>query len=319
MYRLLSTILFALIILTSLLFPLSTSFRHVNTCRTHCGNVSVDYPFGLKYGCGHPGYRDLLYCVNDILMFHIKSGSYRVLGIDYTYQALTLHDPHLSTCNSIVLGSRGNGFVVEPWRAPYLNPATDNAFLLIGCSRKSPLFKRFPNKQLPCKNVSGLGCEDYYRCPAWGSIGPTQVGLVSGLGPPECCAVAFEDTGMTQGINLTKLECQGYSSAYNLAPLRVDGPHEWSYGIRVKYSIQGHDEFCKTCEATGGTCGYGGEDKSGITELCFCGTHNSTLNCDSAHLVESMSMTSKGILSFSREVMTLLSGLYITMVLGSTP
>lgn len=125
-------------------------------------------------------------------------------------------------------------------------------------------------------------------CPAWGFIGPTQVGLVHGSGPPECCAVGFDELGSAHGINLTKLECKGYSSAYNLAPLRVDGPHEWSYGIRVKYSVQGHDSFCKACEATGGTCGYNGDDRSGITELCFCGTWNSTSNCDSLS-VESLS------------------------------
>ncbi|XP_021733602.1 uncharacterized protein LOC110700377 [Chenopodium quinoa] len=282
MHHILS-LLFALL-LTIPSFPLCSSYNHSNTCRSYCGNISIDYPFGLKYGCGHPGYRDLLYCINDVLMLHVASGSYRVLDIDYTFQALTLHDPHLSTCNSIVLGSKGNGFVVESWRAPFLTPAPDNAFLLIGCSAKSLLFQGLPSKHLACRNVSGLGCEDYYRCPAWGSFGPKTLGL----GPPECCAVAYGDLGPNQGINLTKLDCQGYSSAYSLAPLRIDGPHEWSYGIRVKYSVQGHDAFCKTCEATRGTCGYSGDNGSEIRELCFCGTRNSTSSCDSITSVESM-------------------------------
>ncbi|KAJ8440300.1 hypothetical protein Cgig2_012736 [Carnegiea gigantea] len=260
--------------------PQSTDAKYAAVQWSYCGNLTIDYPFGLRYGCGHPGYRDLLYCINDVLMLHISSGSYRVLDIDYGFQALTLHDPHLSTCDSIVLGSKGNGFVVEPWRAPYLTPTPENAFLLIGCSAKSLLFQGFPSKHIPCRNVSGLGCEEYYTCPAWGFIEPTQVGLVYGSGPPECCAVGFEELGPAQGINLTKLECEGYSSAYSLAPLRGDGPHEWSYGIRVKYSVQVHDAFCKACEATGGTCGYSGDHHNGITELCFCGTWNSTSNCD---------------------------------------
>ncbi|XP_021773894.1 uncharacterized protein LOC110737853 [Chenopodium quinoa] len=310
----LSTTFFALLIQASLLLPLSLGYNHANSCRSYCGNITIDYPFGVKYGCGHPGYRDLLYCVNDVLMFHISSGSYRVLDIDYTFQALTLHDPHLSTCNKIVLESRGNGFVVEPWRKPYLTPTPDNAFLLLGCTRNSPLFKGFPsNKHLPCRNISGLGCEDYYRCPAWGSIGPTEVGLVAGLGPPECCAVAFDEVGSVQGINLTKLECQAYSSVYNLAPLRVDGPHEWSYGIRVKYSIQGHDAFCRSCEATKGTCGYKGSDDSGITELCMCDTWNSTANCESTS-VESMTANS-AILRGSISIFALLAGFHFHMIL----
>ncbi|PQQ08273.1 uncharacterized protein Pyn_17688 [Prunus yedoensis var. nudiflora] len=76
------------------------------TCRSYCGNLTIDYPFALHSGCGHPGFRELLYCINDVLMFHISSGSYRVLDIDYAYQALTLHDPHMSTCDNIVLEQR---------------------------------------------------------------------------------------------------------------------------------------------------------------------------------------------------------------------
>ncbi|CAH1428476.1 unnamed protein product [Lactuca virosa] len=71
---------------------------------------------------------------------------------------MTLHDPHLSTCDSIVLGGRGNGFVVEHWRAPYLNPTADNVFMLLGCSTQSPLFQGFPTgNHVPCRNVSA--CE----------------------------------------------------------------------------------------------------------------------------------------------------------------
>ncbi|KAF7135054.1 hypothetical protein RHSIM_Rhsim08G0173900 [Rhododendron simsii] len=250
---------------------------HVKSCRSYCGNITVDYPFALQPGCGHPGFRDLLFCINDFLMFHISSGSYRVLDVDYAYQALTLHDPHMSNCDSIVLGNRGNGFVVEWWRAPFLNPTQDNAFMLIGCSPESPLFQGFPGKHLPCRNVSSMGCEEYYGCPAWDVIGPKRVGSVYGTGPPECCSVPFD---AIRAINLTKLECQGYSSAYNLAPVRAGGPDEWAYGIRVKYSLSGSAAFCTACEATAGSCGY---DIDGVNEVCICGSWNSTSNCDSVH------------------------------------
>ncbi|XVE57161.1 hypothetical protein DITRI_Ditri04bG0069700 [Diplodiscus trichospermus] len=259
----------------ALLATPSLATIQANSCRSYCGNVTVDYPFALDYGCGHPGFRDLLFCMNDVLMFHISSGSYRVLDIDYAYQALTLHDPHMSTCDTIVLGGRGNGFAVEQWREPYFNPTADNVFMLIGCSAQSPLFQGFPGKHLPCRNVSGMGCEEYYDCPAWSLVGHKKVGSVYGSGPPECCAVAFE---AIKAINLSKLQCEGYSSAYNLAPLRVDGAGGWSYGIRVKYSVQGNEEFCRACEATGGACGFGTD---GVKQLCMCGSFNSTNTCDS--------------------------------------
>lgn len=272
-----STLFLIILSILSSLVPLSFAGNvHVNNpCRSYCGNITIDYPFALQYGCGHPGFRDLLFCMNDVLMFHISSGSYRVLEIDYSYQSVTIHEPHLSTCDTLVLGGKGNGFAVEQWRSPYFNPTADNVFMLIGCSAQSSLFQGFPGKHLPCRNVSGMGCEEYYGCPAWSLAGRGQMGSMFGSGPPECCAVAFE---AIRAINLSKLDCEGYSSAYSLAPLRVDGPSEWSFGIRVKYSVQGNEEFCRACEATGGTCGYG---SNGIRQLCMCGDMNSTSNCDS--------------------------------------
>ncbi|XP_077220314.1 wall-associated receptor kinase galacturonan-binding protein [Tasmannia lanceolata] len=244
----------------------------VHICRSYCGNLTIDYPFGIRTGCGHSGFRDLLFCINEVLMFHISSGSYRVLDIDYAYQELTLHDPDMSTCATLVRG-KGNGFVLEPYRTPYLVPTPDNVFMLIGCGAKSPLFQGFPTKHLPCRNVSGMGCEEYYRCPAWDVWPKRDTGF--GVGPPECCGVSFE---AIRAINLSRLECEGYTSAYSLAPLHVSAPRGWMYGIRVSYSVPGDFSFCRACEATGGTCGY--DDVAG-GDLCMCGRWNSTSNCDS--------------------------------------
>ncbi|KAG5230172.1 GUB WAK bind domain-containing protein [Salix suchowensis] len=255
-----SALFFITLSIFSSLVPLAfaNNAHASNPCRSYCGNITIDYPFALQYGCGHPGFRDLLFCMNDVLMFHISSGSYRVLEIDYAYQSVTLHEPHLSTCDTLVLGGKGNGFAVEQWRSPYFNPTADNVFMLIGCSAQSSLFQGFPGKHLPCRNVSGMGCEEYYGCQAWSLAGRGQMGSMFGSGPPECCAVAFE---AIKAINLSKLGCEGYSSAY------------------MKYSVQGNEEFCRACEATGGTCGYGSD---GIRQLCMCGNMNSTSNCDSA-------------------------------------
>lgn len=267
----------------STFFSLTSSNGHANTCRSYCGNLTVDYPFAVRSGCGHPGFKNLLFCINDMLMFHIKSGSYRVLDIDYAYRTLTLHDIHMSTCDSLVLGRRGNGFQIDQWQTPYLNPTADNVFMLLRCSAGSPLFQGFPQKHLPCRNVSGLGCDEYRGCPAWDPLDPKGVVSVYGSSPLECCSMSFD---AIKAINLTKLECEGYSSAYTVAPLKVDGPGEWLYGIRVGYTVlENDDAFCKACEATGGTCGYGPD---GFKELCLCGGWNSTSNCDS---VDSSSST----------------------------
>ncbi|CAA0814627.1 Unknown protein [Striga hermonthica] len=268
-------LLATLLITLHTLIPLAHTSGHADTCRSFCGNLTVSYPFALHPGCGHSAFRDLLFCINDVLMLHISSGSYLVLDIDYAYGLLVLHEPHMSTCDSLVYGGLGNGFVVEPWRARYLGPTTDNVFMLLGCSARSPLFQGFPGKNnSPCRNVSGLGCEEYYGCPAWETFGLSRGGPIYETGPPDCCAVPYE---MIRSVNLSSLECQGYSSAYSLAPLRVSGPGQWAYGIQVKYNLQGIESFCRACEATGGSCGY---EIGGNRDLCMCGSWNSTSNCD---------------------------------------
>lgn len=141
-----------------------------------------------------------------------------------------------------------------------------------------------------------MGCEEYYGCPAWDLVGHKRVGSFFGSGPPECCSVDFESI---KSVNLSKLGCEGYSSAYNLAPLKVEGASGWSYGIRVKYSVEGKDEFCGACEATGGTCGFGDD---GVRQLCMCGAVNSTSNCDS---VSSSSGT-------ARSVVNMFTGMYVS-------
>lgn len=125
-----------------------------------------------------------------------------------------------------------------------------------------------------------MGCDEYYQCPAWGfsKFSPRKSDSAYGsISPPDCCSLEF---GAIRAINLTRLQCEGYSSAYSLAPLRARGPGEWSYGIRVSYSLPAdHGRDCQACEATGGVCGY---DLQTTSELCICpGGLNTTSTCDS--------------------------------------
>ncbi|KAL9271515.1 M phase phosphoprotein 10-like protein [Drosera capensis] len=216
---------------------------NATTCRSFCGNLTIDYPFSFQYGCGHPRFQDRLYCINEVLMLHRSSGSYRVVDIDYAYQSLTLHEPHLSTCNSLVLGGQGNGFVIEPSLAPYLNPVPDNG------ARPSPHSSRASQASTYHAGMSpAWAVRTTLDAPLGGPLGQRTWGSVLGSGPMDCCAVSF-------GAIRSRLDCQGCSSAYSLAPLRVEA-RDWSFGIRVKYSVEGSEAFCEACEATGGTCSF---------------------------------------------------------------
>ncbi|PKA55170.1 hypothetical protein AXF42_Ash003807 [Apostasia shenzhenica] len=278
-------------------------------CRSYCGNITVDYPFSVREGCGHPGYRQLLFCINGVLLLHVPSGSYRVMAVDYSFRRLILHDPAMSDCYALAPASPsypGNGFVAERWRSRFLRPSADNVFFLLGCRRDSPLFNFAFSRtgESPCRNVSGMACQDYYRCPAWdaalaGKPRPWARAADSAYGatssPPECCSLAAGDI---REVNLTHLRCAAYSSAYSLAPLRPPGPGAWSYGIRVAYFLPAADDAaCRDCRASGGACGYAGgdgdvdeNDDVGVSHhiICLCGEDengnhawNSTSTCDS--------------------------------------
>lgn len=241
-------------------------------CVTFCGNVTVDYPFGVQEGCGHPDFAELVYCINNVMMFHVASGSYQVTAIDYAFRHVTLSDATMSTCASM---HRSAGFVLEEQRSRYLQPTPDNALLLLGCSNASSLFQGFPYKHLPCRNdtVASNGCEAFYDCPAWVGLGHKT----KGQKPPPCCAVPFSSVG---DLNLTDLRCYSYASSYSSAPVRNKDPGSWSYGVQLSYDLPGDSGFCGPCKASRGFCGYSVGNGTNHTQICLCDGWNSTTTCD---------------------------------------
>lgn len=239
-------------------------------CRTFCGNITVDYPFGVQEGCGHPEFRELVYCINNVMMFHVASGSYQVTGIDYAFRQLSLFDPRMSTCASM---HRSPGFVLEESRSGYLQPTPDNTLLLLGCSNTSSLFQGFPYKHLPCRNET-FGCEAFYDCPSWAGLGHRT----KSQKPPPCCAVPFASVG---DLNLTHLHCYSYSSSYSSAPVKKQDPGSWSYGVQLSFQLPADSDFCSPCEASRGVCGYSVGGSSNHTQICLCDGWNSTTTCDS--------------------------------------
>ncbi|XP_057852974.1 uncharacterized protein LOC131063202 [Cryptomeria japonica] len=250
-------------------------------CRTFCGNTSLDYPFGVDEGCGHRQYRELLYCINNVMMLHLPSGSYEVLSIDYAFGLVTLSDPHMSTCASM---HKSLGFVVHQKLSPFLRPTPDNALLLLGCSNTSPLFQGFPDTHLPCFNSSAssspFGCDAFYNCPAWAGMGQKT----KHNKPPPCCGIHYSSVG---ALNLTHLDCYSYASAYSSAPLRYKSAGDWSYGLQLSFEVPGNSSFCASCKASRGVCGYSvddddddDDDSDDGKELCLCDGWNSTTTCD---------------------------------------
>lgn len=100
--------------------------------------------------------------------------------------------------------------------------------------------------------------------------------------------------GVVREVNLTRLGCVAYSSAYRIAPVRARGAGEWDYGIGVAYLVPDEDEAgCRDCRVSGGSCGYDGtkvtedgedDDRVVVPQQCICGggidAWNSTSTCD---------------------------------------
>ncbi|ERN02345.1 hypothetical protein AMTR_s00096p00034760 [Amborella trichopoda] len=156
------------------------------TCRTFCSNLTVDYPLTTSPGCGHPAFKEVLFCINGALMLHSSSNSYRVSAIDYASSILTIQDPASAppTCSSNTKPWRSEsggslGFMVDEWHEGFMWVEPENVFLLLGCGAKSKVFQGFPERRMACRE--GAGCEAVYsRC---------------GVEYGGCCAVGGSEVG----------------------------------------------------------------------------------------------------------------------------
>ncbi|XP_023731325.1 uncharacterized protein LOC111879079 [Lactuca sativa] len=237
----------------------------VPTCRDKCGNLTIKYPFGSDFGCGHPDFARYIKCTSGELRFSSGTGIYSVSSIDYTTATLVLTDLFMSTCSSMQnSGSfrldRGNPFTLS----------SQDTFILLGCSRTSPVFD--PNEDL-CDTGSGLHlCRGMYSCE-----GVTGIGLEPNAPVSSCCVYQpVIDFGSGYWLDLPKLQCSSYVSMYGFGGDETD-PMKWQFGISLEYNNSYYTDTCKSCEASGGFCGFAGLTQS---FSCICrGGGNSTTNC----------------------------------------
>jgi hypothetical protein len=70
-------------LMITLLQPVESALPLPLPCTKKCGNVTIQYPFGLRKGCGLPGYQ--LNCGSSGLILTTTSGSYTVTKFDPGY------------------------------------------------------------------------------------------------------------------------------------------------------------------------------------------------------------------------------------------
>lgn len=233
-------------------------------CSDVCGNISVKFPFGTGFGCGHPEFARYIRCSSGDLQFSTLTGIYTVTSIDYSTNTIIVNDPLMSTCTSM---QNSGSFSLD--RASPFTLMADDVFVLLGCSTTSPVFDL--NEDLCDRGSGSHACRGLYSCK-----GVTGIGLEPNAPTSTCCVYnSMYVAGSGYGLDLPKLQCSSYASIYGLGDDEGD-PMKWKFGIALQYNSS-DSVACKDCEASGGSCGFTG---LGDSFACICRNGvNSTSNC----------------------------------------
>ncbi|KAL6332236.1 hypothetical protein AAG906_001951 [Vitis piasezkii] len=258
------------LILTPLIFPfLTLTAAQASLCRTSCGGIPINYPFGIDDGCGSPYYRHILVCPDSgQLELRTPSGRYPVRSLSYSDPHILVSDPFMWNCQ--------DGDAFRPTRpfsldtSTHLSLSPQNDYLFFNCSEDDvivepkPIFcERFPDRcDSSCDSASYL-CRHLPEC-------------ASALGGSSCCSYYPK---ATESLRLMLKYCASYTSVY----WRSSGgnpPDDQipEYGVRVDFDIPVTTR-CLQCQDTtkgGGTCGF---DTQTQDFLCLCEQGNTTTYC----------------------------------------
>ncbi|RVW46065.1 hypothetical protein CK203_068640 [Vitis vinifera] len=193
------------LILTPLIFPfLTLTAAQASLCRTSCGGIPINYPFGIDDGCGSPYYRHILVCPDSgQLELRTPSGRYPVRSLSYSDPHILVSDPFMWNCQ--------DGDAFRPTRPFSLDTSThfslspQNDYLFFNCSEDDvivepkPIFcERFPDRcDSSCDSASYL-CRHLPEC-------------ASALGGSSCCSYYPK---ATESLRLMLKYCASYTSVY---------------------------------------------------------------------------------------------------------
>ena len=114
--------IFYIPLILAMFFSISTAVHPISpngTCHDTCGTISVKFPFGTGFGCGHPEFARYVRCNSGTLEFLTGTGIYTISSIDYPSNTLIVTDTLMSTCDSM----QNSGTCCQPENTIWLLPA----------------------------------------------------------------------------------------------------------------------------------------------------------------------------------------------------
>ncbi|KVH97806.1 Wall-associated receptor kinase galacturonan-binding domain-containing protein [Cynara cardunculus var. scolymus] len=218
------------IFLHFLIFTLCTLVKSQSSlCRSSCGEIQINYPFGIDDGCGSPNYRNILVCSEpNRLELRTPSGRYLIRRIDYSDPHILVTDQSMWNCQDGSRFRQPRPFSLDTSIHFSLSPQND--YLFFNCSEKDvivepkPIFcERFPDRcDSTCDSASYL-CRHLPEC------GHVFDGRTS------CCSYYPK---ATESLRLMLKYCDTYTSVY-WRNLGVNQPYNTApeYGIRIDFDI----------------------------------------------------------------------------------